>query len=87
MASSYERSNGREAATDRVRIPRQHGLDAVAGDLGQVGVVDAGGAEVGDVAVAALVGADVETGGFLGRLPDVAVEVALAPEAPGRRRE
>jgi hypothetical protein len=28
-------------------------------DLGQVGVVDAGGAEVGDVGVAALVGADV----------------------------
>jgi len=31
----------------------------VAGDLGQVGVVDAGGAEVADVGVAALVGADV----------------------------
>jgi hypothetical protein len=28
-------------------------------DLGQVGVVDSGGAEVGDVAVAALVGADI----------------------------
>jgi hypothetical protein len=31
----------------------------VAGDLGQIGVVDAGGAEVSDVGVAALVGADV----------------------------
>jgi hypothetical protein len=31
----------------------------VADDLGQVGVVDAGGAEMGDVGVAALVGADV----------------------------
>jgi len=42
-----------------MRVSRQHRLDAVAGDLGQVGVVDAGGAEVGDVGVAALVGADV----------------------------
>jgi hypothetical protein len=31
----------------------------MADDLGQVGVVDACGAEVGDVAMAALVGADV----------------------------
>jgi hypothetical protein len=31
----------------------------MAGDLSQIGVVDAGGAEVSDVAVAALVGADV----------------------------
>jgi len=35
------------------------GLDAVANNLGQVGVVGAGGAEVGYVEVAALVGADV----------------------------
>lgn len=42
-----------------MRVSRQHRLDTVAGDFGQVGVVDAGGAEVGDVAVAALVGADV----------------------------
>jgi len=42
-----------------MRIPRQHRLDPVACDLGQVGVVDTGGAEVGDVGVAALVGADV----------------------------
>jgi hypothetical protein len=30
------------------------------GDLGKVGVVDSGSAEVGDVAVSALVGADVD---------------------------
>jgi len=42
-----------------VRIPRKHRLDAVASDLGQIGVVDAGGAEVRDVGVAALVGTDV----------------------------
>jgi hypothetical protein len=42
-----------------MRISRQHRLDTVASDLGQVGVVDAGGAEMGDVGVAALVGADV----------------------------
>lgn len=46
-------------APHRVRAPRQHRLDAVASDLGQVDVVDAGGAEVGYVGVAALVGADV----------------------------
>lgn len=44
-----------------MRIPSQHRLDTVADDLGQVGVVDAGGAEVGYVGVAALVGADVDT--------------------------
>ena len=70
-----------------MRISRQHRLNAVPGDLGQVGVVDAGGAEVGDVGVAALVGADVQAGGLLGRLPDVAVEVALAPHAAGGGRE
>jgi len=46
-----------KALPHRVRIPRQHRLYAMPRDLGQVGVVDAGGAEVGDVA--ALVGADV----------------------------
>jgi hypothetical protein len=32
-------------------------------------------------------GADVETGGFLGRFPDIAVESALAPEAASRSRK
>lgn len=40
-------------------IASQHRLDTVSGDLGQVGVVDAGGPEMGYVGVAALVGADV----------------------------
>jgi hypothetical protein len=62
-----------------MRIPRQHRLDAVANDLGQVGVVDAGGAEAGDVGVAALAGAYVQARGLLGWFPEVAVEVALSP--------
>ena len=41
----------------------------------------------GDVAVAALVGTDVLAGGFLGRSPEVEVEVALAPHAAGWGRE
>lgn len=68
-------------------VPREHRLDVVADDVGEVSVVDTGGSEVGHVGVAALVGADVETGGFLGWLPDVAVEGALALEATSRRRE
>lgn len=48
-----------EAFTHWMRVPRQHRLHAMPNDLRQVGVVDACGAEVGDVAVAALVGADV----------------------------
>ena len=44
---------------ERVRVASKHGLDTMACDLGQVGVVDAGGAEVGHVGVAALVGANV----------------------------
>jgi hypothetical protein len=42
-----------------MRIPRRHCLDAVPGDLSQVRIIDADGAEVGDVGMAALVGADV----------------------------
>lgn len=53
-------------------ISRKHRLDTVPGDLGQIGVVDVDGAEVGHVAVTALVGADVDAGGFLGRFPDIA---------------
>lgn len=47
------------ATPDRVLIPRQHRLDPVPRNLGQVGVVDAGGSQMRDVAVTALVGADV----------------------------
>jgi hypothetical protein len=40
-------------------VPRQHRLNAVAGNLGQFSVVDASRSKVRDVAVAGLVGADV----------------------------
>ena len=49
--------------------------------LREVCVVHSSGAQVRDIGVATLVGTDVEAGGFLGRLPDIAVEGALAPEA------
>lgn len=70
-----------------MRVPGEHGLDPVSSDLGQVGVVNASGSKVRDVAVAALVGADVQAGGLLGGLPKVAVEGALAPEAAAGRWE
>src|SRR5947208_2218163 len=40
-----------------------------------------------DVAVPALVGADVETGCLLSWLPDIAIEVPLPPHPAVRRRE
>lgn len=48
-----------ETYSDRMRVSRQHRLDPVTYDLGQVGVVDANGTQVRDVAVAALMGTDV----------------------------
>jgi hypothetical protein len=51
--------NGVEAFTGRVRISSEHRLDAVARNLGQIGVVDASGTQVRHVGVAALVGADI----------------------------
>jgi hypothetical protein len=48
-----------EAFSNRMGIAGQHRLDAVAGDLGKVGVVDAGSSQVRHIAVAALMGADV----------------------------
>jgi hypothetical protein len=42
-----------------MRIPSKHRLDAMTSYLGEIGIVDASSAEMGDVAVAALVGADV----------------------------
>jgi hypothetical protein len=42
-----------------MRIPRKHRLHAVSHNLSEVGIVDACAAQVGDVVVAALVGADV----------------------------
>lgn len=55
-AWSNRRSNWIEALPHRMRVPRQHRLDAMSDDLDQVGVIDAGSPKVGDVAVAALVG-------------------------------
>ena len=77
----------REAVSDCVRVSGKHRLDPMSGDLGEIGVVDSSRAHPGHVAMSALVGADVQAGSFLGRLPDVAVEVPLAPHAPARRRE
>jgi hypothetical protein len=53
------RSDPLGAASDRMGVSREHGLDLVPCDLSQVSVVNPGGAQVGDTAVAALVGADV----------------------------
>src|SRR5215212_4240693 len=73
-------ADGLEARRDRVVVAREHRRETVAGDLGEVGVVDAGAAQVGDVAVAALVGTDVDPARLACRLPDAAVEARLAPE-------
>src|ERR1700761_1653626 len=71
-----------------MRVPGEHRLDPMASDVGQVGVVDADCAEMSDVAVAALMWATVQVGGFLGRLPDVPVEIPLPPHStPGRRED
>jgi hypothetical protein len=51
--------NSFKTLSSGVRVPRQHGLDSVADDLSQIGVVNASSAKVSDVGVAALVGADV----------------------------
>jgi hypothetical protein len=42
-----------------MRVSSQHRLDPMPCDLGEVGVFDAGGSQVRNVAVAALMGADV----------------------------
>ena len=52
-------ANDGETLSGRMRVTRQHHQHTMSGDLGQIGVVDAGGSQVGDVAVSALVGADV----------------------------
>jgi hypothetical protein len=43
---------------ERVCVDADHRLDGVTGDCGQVGVVDAGRAQVGDPGVAAVVWPD-----------------------------
>jgi hypothetical protein len=71
-ASSDDVAHAVKALAHGMRVPRQHRLDAMPRDLGQIGVVDAGSPQVRDLAVAALVGADVQAGGFLGRTSEVA---------------
>lgn len=44
-----------------MRIASQHRLDSMPGDLGKIRVIDAGNSQMRDVAMAALVGADVGT--------------------------
>jgi hypothetical protein len=70
-----------------MRVSGQHGLDPMPCNLGQVGIVHASRTEVRHVGVAALVRSDVQPEGFLGRVPDIAVEVPLAPHVTPRRRE
>ena len=48
----------------------------MARDLREVRVIDVGSAKMSDVTVAALMRAYVQARGFLGRLPDIAVEEA-----------
>jgi hypothetical protein len=58
-----------EVGSKRVRIPSQHGLNPMTSDLGEVSIVHAGGAKVRDVAVPALLGADVYLGREARRMP------------------
>jgi hypothetical protein len=57
--SDNGRPNLGETLAHCVGVSGQHRLDTVTNYLGEVSVVDAGSAEVGDVAVAALVRADI----------------------------
>jgi hypothetical protein len=64
-----------------MRVVRDHRLNAVSSSGGQVGVVNSNCSQISDVAMSALVRPNVLTSRLLGRLPDVTVEGALAPEA------
>lgn len=57
--SANESPNHRGTCADWMRVSREHRLDPMPSHLGQIGVINACGVEVGDIAVAALVGADV----------------------------
>ena len=57
--SAYDRTGHIEIFAYSVRIAIQHRLYAVPRDLSQICVVDSSSPKVGDVAMAALVGADV----------------------------
>ena len=51
--------NGTRTVSGGVRVSGKHSHEAVAGDIREVGVVDPCGPQVRDVAVAALVGANI----------------------------
>jgi hypothetical protein len=56
---TYDVSNFIVAFTNCMGVANQHRLDPMARNLCEVAIVEAGGMEMGDVAVAALVGADI----------------------------
>src|SRR3954452_12739175 len=52
-------SHSSKALASCMRVSRQHRLDSLSSTVGEIGVIDAGSAQVRDVAMAALVGADI----------------------------
>jgi len=67
-----------------VDVASEYRLNPVSSDLREIRVVNAGSSQGVTWLWRTLVGADVYPGGFLGRPPEVAIEVALAPHAAGR---
>lgn len=61
-------------------VAREHRVDTMSGGLCRVRVDHAGGPQVRHPGVAHLMGPDFHRGRLARRLPDVAVEVALAPQ-------
>lgn len=59
----------REAVSNWVRVPRQHRLDPVPSYLREVGIIDASGTKVRDVAAAALMRPDVQSRKLPGSAP------------------
>lgn len=59
ISSTYDRAGNIKIDAYRVRVARQHRLYSVPRDLSEIRIVDPGGSQVRDIAVAALVGADV----------------------------
>ena len=62
-------------------IDGDHRLDPVAGDNGEIGIIDAGRPKVGDVGMAELVRGRIESGSKASGFPHVTVEIALPPKA------
>ena len=72
-----------EAASERVPVAALD-LQAVPGDVGQVGLVQPGGSQVRDPAMPEVVRGAVDAGGRLRRPPDIAVEVVPRSAGGGR---